>query len=115
VPAEHAVAAAALAYFVVGFLWLALSVRRGRELCEELARRLPEAYAEAGEPRPGFFDHPRRGAYLRFVHQRKYALLPDPHLVAEFSALRRWEVRHLVFLLAGFAVFGLAAVWLRFW
>ena len=93
---------------------LVFSVRRGRALCEELARRLPEQYAELGEPRPGFFDSPRRSRYFRFVLQRGYEELTDPYLVERFELQRRSEVRQLIFLLVGFATLGAAAVWYEF-
>lgn len=112
--AEHAIAAAGLAFFVIGGIQLARSVRRGGELCRMFEQRLPDAYAAAEHPRPGYFNSVRRNAYFRFVLQRGYAGLPDPLLVEEFARLRRSELRQLTFLLGGFAAFGVAFLWLRF-
>ena len=38
----------------------------------------------------------------------------DPALVHAFSHLRHTELRQLGFMVAGFAVFGLALLWLKF-
>ena len=109
--AQALIAVAFLAFLSVCGTLMALSVRRGRELCDELALRLPEHYVELGRPRPGFFESPRRQAYLRFVLQRQYATLADPWLVDRFDALRRSEMRQLGLLLAGLLGLGAAAVW----
>ena len=111
--AEHRVAIAGLAFLVVCGVMLVASVRRGRELCRLLAERLPAEYSELGSPLPGYFDSPRRNAYFRFIMQRGFEGLEDPHLCEEFGRLRRMEIRQLGFLLAGFAGLGVAFVWLR--
>jgi hypothetical protein len=112
--ADDVIVFAFLAFLVIGGALLALSVRRGRALCVELARRFPVEYEELGQPRPGFFDSARRNAYMRFVMQRQFTLLGDPYLIEQFGALRRSEIRHLVFLLGGFGVLGAAALWYEF-
>jgi hypothetical protein len=99
------------AYFIVCGFMLIDSVRRGRELCRLFAKRLPDTYAEMGSPRPDYIDSPRRHAYFRFVMQRRFEDLDDPVLIQEFCQLRRSERRKLVFLLGGFAAFGLASLW----
>jgi hypothetical protein len=112
-PAEHVVAAAALVFILVGGLGLLVSVVRGRRVCADFALRHPDLYAEVGEPRPGFFDSPRRDAYLRFVLERGYEAIPDPTLVEAFTRVRRHEVLELGYLLVGFALLGLAVLWLE--
>lgn len=109
-PIQGFIVIAFLTFLAVFASMLVGSVRRGRELCDELARRLPDAYGAFGRPRPGFFDSPRRNAYMRFVMQRQYEDLPDPALVEAFAALRRAEMRQLGLMLAGFGVLGVAAV-----
>jgi hypothetical protein len=110
---EHAIAAAGLAFLVVGGLMLASTVWRGRRLCRLLSERLPEQYAELGSPRPGFFLSNRRTAYFQFVMQKQFEALGDPVLLESFRKQYKAEVRELVFLLAGFAALGAAMVWLR--
>lgn len=112
-PARDLVVVAFLVFLGVGGVLLASSVRRGRTLCDELARRHPAEYERLGRPRPGYFDSARRNAYLRFVLQRGFAALEDPVLVEAFARLRRSELRQLVFLLAGFGALGLAALGLE--
>ena len=90
------------------------SVRGGKELAAELAKRFPTEYQAWGRPQPGYFDSARRHAYFRFLMQRKYQALPDPVLVEQFRHHRRSELWFLVFLLAGFGLFGLVFVWLYF-
>jgi len=110
---EHLIAQAGIGFLVVNGALMVGSVRKGRELCRSLAKRLPERYEELGSPLPGYLDTPRRDAYLRFVMQRSFLELPDPHLVAEFTRRRRAEIAQLRFLLVGFAGLGLAVVWLK--
>ena len=112
-PNEHKVAIAGLVFLLIGGLMLVASVRRGRELCRLLAQRLPEEYVTLGSPQPGYFDSPRRQAYFRFIMQRRFTELSDPHLVAEFTKLHRTEMRQLIVLLAGFGGLGIALVWLN--
>jgi hypothetical protein len=112
--AEHAIGVAGAAFFMVCGLLLLGSVRRGSELCRLFAEGLPDTYAEVGSPRPGYFDSPRRHAYFRFIMQRRFEDLNDPLLLQEFSQLHRSELRKLVFLVAGFAGFGLAFLWLHY-
>ena len=113
VPIEHGIAIAGLVFLVLGGLSLVVSVVRGKRLCRRLASRSPKDYAELGSPLPGYFASSRRHAYFRVVLQRSYERLDDPDLVAAFARLRRLEVVQLVFLLAGFAGFGVAYVWLN--
>jgi hypothetical protein len=112
--AEHAIVIGGCAFLVVGGLLLSLSVRRGSELCRSFAERYPAQYAELGQPRPGYFDSPRRTVYFQFIMKSEFLQLRDPHLIEEFARLRRTEVRQLVFLIAGFAGLGAAFLWLEF-
>lgn len=90
---------------------LTVSVRRGRILCDQLAERFPSDYEDLGFPRPGFFDSSRRNAYMVLVMQSKFEQIGDPLLIEQFAALRRSELRQLIFLLVGFGVLGAAALW----
>ncbi|MDP3938050.1 MAG: hypothetical protein Q8R92_07925 [Deltaproteobacteria bacterium] len=111
---EHAIGLAGAVFFAINGLWVFASARRGRQLCRRFAERCPGQYAELGRPFPHYFHILQRGAYFRFVMQRGFAEIADPHLAQEFSRLRASEFRQMVFLLSGFAVFGLAFLWLRF-
>jgi hypothetical protein len=112
--AQGAIAVGFLSFLVVNVIWLTLSVRGGRALCGEFARRFPVEYQELGRPNPGFFLNPRRKAYGRFMMQREFEPFGDPGLVRAFAELRRSEMRQLAFLLAGFGVLGVAALWFEF-
>lgn len=112
--AEDAIVGGLLAFLGVGGALLTLSVRRGRALCGELERRLPLQYEELGMPCPGFFDSPRRNAYMRFIMQSEFERLGDPYVVEQFTDLRRSEIRQLIFVLVGFGALGAAAVWFEF-
>jgi hypothetical protein len=46
--------------------------------------------------------------------QRRFADLADSLLVEEFWRVRTVEMRQMVFLVSGFAAFGLAFLWLRY-
>jgi hypothetical protein len=113
VPVEHAVAIAGLVFMVVVFVLMSWTIRRGREVCREMAERLPDEYEAYGSPMPGYLAGPRRNAYMKFVMQRTYEELSDPHLPTEFAKLRDHEARQLWLMLAGFGVLGLAWVWLE--
>lgn len=114
ISAQGVIVIAFVSFLVIGGGLLATSVRRGRDLCDELARRLPERYEELGLPLPALFDTSRWSAYTLLVMQRRYANLDDPFLVEQFDALRKFEVAQLVFVLAGFGALGLAAIWYEF-
>lgn len=88
-------------------------IYRGRELCDTFSRRLPDEYRAHKEPRPAFFYSPRSAAYSAFLLQRKYEQLPDRRLVVEFEQIRRREVQTLIYLGFGFAVLGLAWIWIE--
>ncbi len=111
---EDAIGIAGAVFFAINGLWAFASARRGRQLCRRFAERCPEQYAELGSPSPHAFHARKRGAYSRFIMQREFATITDPLLVQEFSRLRASELRQMVFLLSGFALFGLAFLWLRF-
>ena len=112
-PPEHAVALAGLGFLVLGGVCMVRSVRRGREACHLLSERHPDLYAALGSPRPSYFDSARRNVYFRFLKERGYTELGDPHLVDVFTALRRSELRFFALLLAGFAALGLAFAWIE--
>ncbi|WP_260295792.1 hypothetical protein [Sedimenticola hydrogenitrophicus] len=103
-----------LSFLLIGVVSLALLVRQGRALCSELATRYPSLYAKFGRPNPGFFFSTRRNEYMQFVMQRRFAELDDPSLIARFEDLRQGEMRQLIFLIAGMAVLGAAAIWFEF-
>lgn len=90
-----------------GALLLA-TVRYGRRLLREFERQFPEQYAGAGNPWPGFLNSERRRAHFRFLMQREFETTPNSQLVRKFDGLRRAEMGVLFFMLAGFAIFGLA-------
>lgn len=113
-PSQDALVFAFLSFLLTFGALLVCSVRRGRALCDELARRLPEQYVSLGQPRPGFWNSPGRSAYLRMLMQREFTELDDPRLVDGFEAQRRAELAQLVAMLAGFAVLGVAALWYGF-
>ena len=112
--ATDAIVYAFLGFLVVGAVSMALSVRRGRILCNEMAERDPSRYAALGRPYPGFFRGPRFNAYMQLVMQRGYSTLGDRELIRKFEQLRRWEILQLVLLFAGFAMLGAAAIWYEF-
>lgn len=103
-----------LVFLLIGGVSFFLSVRRGRALCGELAKRFPAYYEELGQPYPRLLPGPRHTAYLRFLMQSDFARLGDPSLAEQFVRLRRSETRQLVFLLGGFGALGAAAVWYEF-
>jgi hypothetical protein len=102
-----------LLFLVVGGLLMARRISRGRELCDEFARRLPTEYRDHKRPRPAFFYNARSAAYSAFVLQCKFRQLPDPDLVAQFEAVRMQEIKTLTFAFFGFAALGLAYVWIE--
>ena len=78
---EHAVAVAGLGFLLIAGLLLAGSVHRGRQVCKLLAERMPQKYVDLGSPLPGYFYSVRRDAYFRFIMQRKFEDLTDPHSI----------------------------------
>lgn len=111
---EHAVAVGGLCFLGIGGLLFAASVYRGNKLCRLLAERMPQKYAELGSPRPGYFHSARRTAYFQFIMRRKFEDLGDLQLIESFSRLYRWEVRQLIFLVAGFGALGVAYLWIHY-
>jgi hypothetical protein len=111
--AEHVVALAGVAFFLAAGARMVRSVARGRALVRLFEARLPEEYSSAGRPFPGYFDSQRRTRYFAFVMRREYLSLSDPLLIAQIERHRRSEVRFFSFLLASFALFGLAFVGLH--
>jgi hypothetical protein len=101
-------------FFLVSASFLMIrQIFRGRQLCEQFARRLPDEYLAHDEPRPAFFYSSRSAAYSAFVLQRKFEQLSDRRLVVQFEEVRRREVQTLVYLFVGFAVLGLAWFWIE--
>jgi hypothetical protein len=111
---EDTVGAAGAVYLAVSMVLIAFSVRRGRGVFEQLALRHPEHYEALGRPRPGFFDSPRRTRFAQYLSRREYLDLPDPPLVEELEALRRFEHRMMAALLIGLAALGLAIAYVRY-
>ncbi len=112
--AEHALAVAALGFFMIGGILMVRSVRAGRYLVDDLKQRFPREYNALGRPQSGYFDSQRRAALFRLVLQKGYEGLPDPALVERFRRYRRSELKFLAFLLTGFGVFGVILVWLHY-
>ena len=110
---EELIVICGLLFLAVGGLLMALRISRGRELCDEFARRLPEQYRAHKQPRPAFFYTARSAAYSAFVLQCRFRQLPDPDLVSQFEAVRAQEIKTLTFAFAGFAALGLAYVWIE--
>lgn len=113
-PVEHLLGVAGAIFLSICGIWLVASISYGRRLTREFEERLPEQYAKADSPWPGYFNSQRRHAYFRFLMRREYETLTDPYLVRAFTKLRRAEVALLVFIVAGFVALGLAFVWLEF-
>ena len=103
----------ALGWLVGATLLMARSVRRGRELAEELAARHPATYEELGQPRPGFFESARRTRFAQFVGRREFEALSDPVLSASFETYRRSEARLVVAIVASGALVALLALAMR--
>lgn len=104
---EATVALLALAWLVGSFLLMARSIRRGRDLAEELAARHPATYEALGRPRPGYFESVRRNRFARFVGGREYEDLADPPLAARFEAYRKSDQRLVLSIIAAGAVVAL--------
>lgn len=109
-PLEQITVIFGMLFLLVGGLMMAQRIRRGRQLCEEFARRLPVEYKVHKAPRPAFFYTTRSAAYSAFVLQRKFEQLSDPRLAAQFEEVRRQEVQTLIFVFGGCA--ALVVVWL---
>jgi hypothetical protein len=109
---EKAVGLIALGWLIGSFLLMARSIRRGRELAEELATRHPAVYEALGRPRPGYFESVRRTRFSQFVGRREFENLADVSLQAQFEAYRKSEARivlcaiaaGVIVVLIGFAV-----------
>ena len=101
---EQTVAVVALAWLCGAMLLMGQSIRRGRDLAAELAKRFPGEYEAMGRPRPGYLHSTRRNRFARFVAQREYEALPDPALAMEFDAYRQQEARLVVSLLVSMGV-----------
>jgi len=106
---EKAVGLLALCWLIGSFLLMARSIRRGRQLAEDLALRHPAVYETLGRPRPGYFESVRRTRFAQFVGRREFESLPDGSLTAEFEAYRRSEARLVLSLVASGAIVALLA------
>jgi len=111
--AETLVGLIALAWLIGSVLWMAWSIRRGRDLAEALAARHPATYEALGRPRPGYLDTARRTRFARFVGRREYETLADRSLTAQFEAYRKSEARLVVFIIASGAIVALLALAVR--
>lgn len=111
---ETIVAISALAFLIVGFFLQIYSVWRGRKLMRRFALEYPAIYEDAGEPWPVYFNTWRMQQYNTFIMQRRYQTVTDPTLLAAFEALRRMQMRFMIFLLGGFLVLGGAVIWLEY-
>ena len=111
--AEHFTVIFGMLFLAVASLRMILGILRGRSLCEQFARRLPAEYAHHNEPRPAFFYTARSASYSEFVLQRKFLALPDPALVKQFELRRREEIQNFMFMAGGFAILGLAWLWIE--
>jgi len=110
---EKAVGLVALAWVIGSLLLMARSIRRGRDLAEDLATRHPEIYEALGRPRPGYFESVRRTRFAQFVGRREFENLADGSLPARFEAYRKSEARLVLSILASGAIVCLLAFALR--
>ena len=111
-PLDQLTVVLGMLFLAVGGLMMTQRIRRGRELCEEFARRLPEEYRAHRSPRPAFFYTARSAAYSAFVLQRKFLQLPDERLVARFEEIRRQEIKTLLVVFGGCAALLLVWLWM---
>ena len=112
-PIEQLTVIFGFAFLLVAGVLMVRQIIRGRQLCEQFARRLPREYAAYDEPKPAFFYTARSAAYSAFVLQRKFLKLSDQRLIAQFEAMRKQEIQTLVFVFVGFTVLGLAWFWME--
>lgn len=111
---EKTVAYIALAWLVGATLFLARSIRRGRDLASALAERHPDEYEALGRPQPGYFESARRTRFARFVMRREYEKLGDTELRARFEEYRAAELRLLVVVLTTMVLIALLMLAVRF-
>ncbi|MDA0204982.1 MAG: hypothetical protein O2795_06505 [Acidobacteria bacterium] len=110
---ENAVGLVALIWLIGSFLLMVRSIRRGRDLAQELATRHPSTYEELGRPRPGYFENVRRTRFAQFVGRREFENLGDRSLAAQFEAYRESEARLLLCIVATGAVIAVLAFAVR--
>jgi alkylation response protein AidB-like acyl-CoA dehydrogenase len=110
---EEGAAFIALAWLAAAVVLVARSVRRGRDLADDLAASYPETYEELGRPRPGYFMTLRQNRFTQFIARREYAGLGDARLTVRFEEYRQAEARLLIVLLASLAVACLVIYVLR--
>lgn len=103
---KQASALVAIAWLIGAVIAMARSIRRGRALADELARRHPEAYEALGRPCPGYLYSVRRDRFAQFVAARDYEGLGDPALALEFEAYRTTEARLVVGVLVSMLAVG---------
>jgi len=96
---EKLVAFVALGWLIGAVLLMARSIRRGRDLADELATRHPATYEALGRPRPGYFESVRRTRFAQFVGRREFEKLVDGSLPARFEAYRKSEARLILSIL----------------
>lgn len=106
---EKALALIALGWLVGSFLLMARSIRRGRELAQELRARHPETYEALGRPRPTYFENVRRTRFAQFVGRREFENLADGALSAKFEAYRKSEARVVLWILVTGGIVALLA------
>ena len=111
-PLEQFTVLLGLVFLVVGGVMMVRRIRRGKQLCEEFARRLPTEYRAHNEPRPAFFYTSRSAAYSAFVLQRKFLQLPDHELVTRFEEIRRQEISTLAIVFGGCVLMTLTWLWM---
>jgi hypothetical protein len=101
---EQGAALVAIAWLIGAVLVLGRSIRHGRSLADEFAKRHPEAYEAQGRSRPGYLYSVRRDRFAQFVARRDYENLGDPALALEFEAYRKTEARLVVSILVSMLV-----------
>ena len=111
---EDLVGLVALIWLIGSLLLMARSIRSGRELAEELARRHPATYEALGRPRPGYLENVRRTQFARFVGRREIKNLADEPLSVQFEAYRKSEARLILSILASGVIVALIGLVLRY-
>jgi len=110
---EKAVGIVALAWLIGSFLLMSRSIRRGRDLAEQLATRHPATYEALGRPRPGYFESVRRTRFAQFVGRREFENLANGSLSAQFESYRKSEARLVLSIVASGVIVALLAFAVR--
>ena len=111
---QYVVGLVALIWLIGSVVTMALDVRRGRVLCQELQERHSVLFDTLGRPCPAILPTSQSRQFAQFLASRRYNEVPDATLQSRFLSYHRQETQLLIALLVSLAIVAGLIAWVEF-